>query len=277
MNQKNLYVLPILLCMFQTTTLFGQDKEGKKIFETRCASCHSGYIPEARLKENFFKKDNQLLHLKAPTINMLVYGIMRGPKKIGEPGDAEMRQAEIEAYLQEYLEEPEAGESLLSPAIGRYFHTPHPVIKLDENALAHLTKYLMHYAAEHQRGDGKVLKRHFDGAFDLPALLAEAKRSGKTLIVEVSSPLCHYCRKMDREVLNDPEIRRMLQEHFIFAELNVRSTRLPARLAQAYQHITPSFFFLSPEGKLLHSYPGSWTKTDFVLILRENLPGVEKH
>lgn len=274
MNRKNLFVFPILLLLL-TVSLFGNYEEGKKIFAAECSSCHRGYIPEQRLKENFFKAKNRLLNLKAPTVNMLVYGIMRGPKKIGDPEDPEMRQIEIEEYLRDYLEHPDERQTLLSPAINRYFETTHPRVKLDDEALANLAQYFMHYSEDHH-GKPKPLKRHFEGTLDLQTLLAEAKQSGKTLIVEASSPTCHYCKKMDREVLSDPEIQRMLRKNFIFAEVNIRRSKLPPKLVKAYQHITPSFFFLSPEGKLLHSYPGSWTKTDFVSILRENLPKVRR-
>ncbi len=269
MNRKNLFTSPVLLLLL-TVSLFGDYKEGERLFASQCSSCHSGYIPERQLKENFFKAKNRLLNLKAPTVNMLVYGIMRGPKKIGDPEDPEMRRIEIEEFLREYLEHPEERQTLLSPEINRYFDTTHPLIRLDDDALANLAQYLMHYSGD-RHGRTKPLKRHYDGSFDLKRLQAEAKRSGKILIVEASSPTCHYCKKMDREVLSDPEIRRMLRKDFILAEVNVRTTRLPRKLAKAYQHITPSFFFLSPGGELLSSYPGSWTQSDFASILRENL------
>ena len=116
-------------------------------------------------------------------------------------------------------------------------------------------------------------RRQLAKASDLAGLLEEAKRSGKVLIVELSSPHCHYCKKMDRDVFADPEIRRMLARDFILAVLNVEETTLPPVLEKAYRHITPSFFFLSPEGALIASYPGSWTKADFASILRENRRG----
>jgi len=275
MNRKLFFPLPIALLLLLTVSLFGGVKEGERLFAAQCSSCHSGYIPEARLKENFFKAQNRLLHLKAPTVNMLVYGLMRGPKKIGDPEDPEMRQIEIEEYLRDCLQDSEETDRLLSPAIYRYFKPTHLVIRLDDEALENLADYLMYYREDRSPASGPI-KRHYNGAFDLNALLKEAKESGKILIVEVSSPTCHYCKKMDREVLSDPSIRRRLQKDFILTDLNIRTTTLPPRLAGIYRHITPSFFFLAPDGTLLSHYPGSWTKSDFATILRENLHRVSR-
>ncbi len=42
---------------------------------------------------------------------------------------------------------------------------------------------------------------------------------------------------------------------------------LPFNLQKVYQKITPSFFILNSDGKLLKHYPGSWRKGDFIRIL----------
>ena len=270
MNRNPLFLLPVTLLLLLTVSLFGGFKEGKRLFAVKCSSCHGGYIPEAQLKENFFKAKNRLLHLKAPTVNMLAYGLTKGPKNIGDSHDPEMRRIEIEEYLRDLLKGSGEVDRLLSPPIYRYFQSTHPTFKLEDEALANLAEYLKHYPEDRAATSGPI-KQHFDGSFDLEKLQNEARHSGKILIVEASSPTCHYCKKMEREVLDDPDIRRMLRKDFILAEVNVRSAGLPKKLAKAYRHITPSFFFLSPEGKLLSSFPGSWTKSDFETILRENL------
>ncbi len=41
--------------------------EGKEVYEKKCASCHPGYIPMSKLKENFQDYNNTLLKLTAPT------------------------------------------------------------------------------------------------------------------------------------------------------------------------------------------------------------------
>ena len=245
--------------------------EGKKLFEAKCASCHPGYISADRIKENFFEKENKLLNLKAPTVNMLAWAITEGPRKIGDPGDAEMRQAEVEEYLREVLEHPEEIESVCDANVKRYYQGKQPVIRLTDAELADLAAYLLEYKAHRQAKEPPV-KRRLGKGFDAKQLLAEAKRSGKVLIIEASSPHCHYCKKMDREVIQTPEIRRRLQKGFILAEVDVEESRLPLGLDKVYRKITPSFFFLSPDGTLLAHFPGSWTRSDFARMLEQYAP-----
>ena len=276
MRQKTPGLSAAVSLFFFAVSLWGGFEEGEKIFSQKCSSCHAGYIPVERIKENFFSEKNRLLRLKAPTINMLTYAILRGPKKVGDPEDPEMRQVEIEEYLRSYLEHPDRSESICDPTVMNYYEMKRPIRGLSDGDLKNLAVFFMEFDRRRLPSQGEM-KRHLKGDLDLQKLLAEAKRSGKILIIEAGSPSCHYCKKMDREVLNDPEIRSMIQKDFIFAEVDVGSTRLPRKLAKAYRQITPSFFFLSPEGELLNSYPGSWTKADFASILRENRPrGIRK-
>ncbi len=245
--------------------------EGKRLFEAKCASCHTGYISADRIKENFFEKENRLLNLKAPTVNMLAWAVTEGPRNIGDPEDAEMRRAEVEEYLREVLEHPDQIESICDADVRRYYRGKQPVIRLTDAELADLAAYLMEYKAHRRAGEAPV-KRHLGKNFDANRLLAEAEKSGKILIIEASSPHCHYCKKMDREVIQTSEIRRILQKGFILAEVNVEESRLPFGLDKVYRKITPSFFFLSPDGTLLAHVPGSWTRNDFARMLEQYAP-----
>ena len=246
--------------------------EGKKVFEKRCASCHVGYISADRIKENFFEKQNRLLNLKAPTVNMLAWAIMEGPRKIGDPEDPELRQAEIEEYLREVLEHPDQKESICDKTVMGYYADRQPVIKLSDQELADLAAYLMEYK-KHRLARAPKVKRTLGKAMEIDGILAEAKEQGKNIIIEASSPTCHYCKKMEREVIDTPEIRNKLRKNFILVEVNVDTTRLPLGTDKVYQKITPSFFFLTPEGKLLDHFPGSWNKHDFSMMLDAYAPG----
>ena len=263
--------LPLSLTLTLSLPLRAGYSEGAKIFRAKCSSCHSGYISPDKIKENFFQKENRLLRLKAPTVNMLAWAIMEGPRKIGDPSDPEMRQAEIEEYLREVLEHPEQAESICDETVMRYYRERQPVIRLSDEELADLALYLMEYKKHHQ-AQTPPMKRTLNKEMDIQKLLKEAQRSGKVIIIEASSPGCHYCKKMEREVIQTSEIRERLSRDFILAELNVDTQRLPLGLEKVYQKITPSFFFLSPEGKLLAHFPGSWSRRDFAEMLRRYAP-----
>ena len=48
------------------------------------------------------------------------------------------------------------------------------------------------------------------------------------------------------------------------------SSSLPFNLQKEYKRITPSFFFINSNKKLLSQYPGAWKKDDFLKLLMDN-------
>ena len=246
---------------------------GKAIFNEECRHCHIGHIPADRLKKNFFEMNNTLLNLTAPTVNMLAYAIMDGPKKIGDPSDPEMRQAEIEEYLKEMLEHPDRDNSICDPTVMKHYAMKRPLSHpLSDDEYAALARFFMEYKsrrlAENRTGNRLRKLEEFS---DERSILSEAKRRKRHIIIEAESPQCHYCRKMEREVIESLEVRKVLDRNYLMIRVNVERSQLPFGLKKVYRHITPSFFILDSEGHLLSHYPGSWKKDDFLQILRENL------
>jgi thioredoxin-related protein len=76
---------------------------------------------------------------------------------------------------------------------------------------------------------------------------------------------------MDREVLGLPDIKKQIDKNFIYIKNDMDESTLPFGLQKVYKKITPTFFIVSKEGKYIKQYPGSWTKSDFQEILKENL------
>ncbi len=263
-------VLTILL--FSVLSLSASYKQGKEIFSKYCSKCHKGYIPADTIKDNFFNKDNKLLNLDAPTENMLAYAIMDGPKRVGDPTDKEMQQAEIEEYLKEYLYHPDPDSSICDNHVMKYYDIKKPFdINLSDEDFANLAQFFMEYKKErlkHTKAVIKVLSRDYDEK----KILKDAKESKKAVIIEATSPTCYYCKKMKREVIDSKDIKDILSKNYILVEVNVDRSKLPFNLKKEYKHITPSFFFLSSSGEFIASYPGSWNKSDFKMILNEHKP-----
>ncbi|WP_456430780.1 thioredoxin family protein [Nitratifractor sp.] len=248
--------------------------QGKRIFAERCSSCHGSYIDPATIKKNFFEMNNTLLHLKAPTVNMLVYAITKGSKKVGDPSDKEMRADEVAAYLQDYLTHPDRRESICDPTVMEYYATKKPIRGLDEKDYEALAHYFLRYNARRTAAAGSsekpaVATANLHNVTDERRLLEQARKGGRILLIEAMSSYCHYCVAMDRSVFPDPEISRLLASHFLFDQIDIHRARLPFGLRKVYRHLTPSFFFLDSRGRLLAHYPGSWTRDDFLKILKE--------
>ena len=106
---------------------------------------------------------------------------------------------------------------------------------------------------------------------DETLILEKAQKQNKKIIVYATSKSCYFCKKMDRDVLNLMEIKNKIDENYVYMKIDVDETKLPFELRNVYKNITPSFFIVSKEGNYIKQYPGSWTKNDFLEILKENI------
>jgi len=267
---KYLLSLSLFSLLFASGMQADAFAEGKAVFEAKCSSCHAGHIPAEKLKENFFEKQNSLLKLKAPSVNMIAYAIMDSPKHIGDPTDPEMQQMEIEEYLKDALYAPKKENSICDENIAKYYAKKESMkgkVSLEEiTALSH---YFMGYKKAWLKAHPKK-KRILSESYKEKDLLEDAIKENKRIIIEASSSTCHFCKKMKREVLDTKQIQENINKDFIFIEIDIDKMELPFGLKKAFQGITPTFFFLSKEGKLLNHYPGSWNSRDWNLILQEN-------
>lgn len=244
-------------------------KEGKALFEKKCSSCHGKYVSLDTLKINFFEKKNKMLNIEIPTENMLVYAIMRSAKKIGDPEDEDMREIEIEEFLKSYLEKPERHNTVCDDSLMKYYKKKEPMKISDEEATL-LTSYIMNYDEERLKKFGakkKVLKENYKEE----DIIKEARKEDKLIMVYATSKTCYFCKKMEAEVLQDTDVQKAMKKNYLFYEIDVDFIKLPFNLKRKYKGITPTFFVLTQDGEFLNSYPGSWNKSDFFLIMKENL------
>ena len=266
MIKKGLF---LLFYIFFVIDLNADFKEGEKLFKDKCASCHKSYISFKKLKENFFERNNTLLNLTIPTENMLAWAIMESSKKIGDPDDQDMRPIEIEEYLKNYLANPDINDSICDEHILKYYKKKEPMVISDEEAEL-LVQYFMGYKENRLKNNPspvKVLTKNYNEK----EILDKASKEGKQIIVFATSQTCYFCKKMKKEVLSLTEVDEAINEDFIFLEVDVDFVTLPFNLKKHFKGMTPTFFFLTTGGELLHTYPGAWVKKDFLQILKENL------
>lgn len=257
----------LLFCLFLFVNLNASFKDGAFIFKNKCSSCHGDFIEINTLKENFFEKNNKLLNLKAPTVNMLAYAIMDSPKKVGDPEDVEMRALEIESYLKSYLEKPDRFNSICDEHILQFYDIKKPVSGLSNEDYTNLAIFFMEYKNNSvQTSKNKELLSN-----DETTILKKAQKENKQIIVYAFSKTCYFCKKMDKEVLSLAEVKKKIDENYVYMKVDVDETKLPFELQKVYKEITPTFFILSKDGTYIKQYPGSWTKSDFLEILKENL------
>ena len=244
--------LMILFCVM----LFAN--QGKDLFESKCVSCHTLFIPMSKLKENFLDHNNTLLKLKAPTLNQLSY---RLKQRIGDRhGDEDMHRMEVTAFMADYVIHPDKDKSVCLEDVMQHFDTmPSLKGKVTEDELEEIGTYLYDFDNEVIKDKG-VKYEGFDKA------LQRAKAEDKIIMIKAMSKGCHFCRKMDREVMIEKEIIAAIEKDFIPVSIDVSIHALPLNLkAEA----TPSFIFIDKNAKVLLNVPGAWGKIDFIELLKE--------
>lgn len=259
----------LLFTCFLTVNLYADFKEGKKLFEEKCSSCHKEYISFKKLKENFFQRNNTLLNLTIPTENMLAWAMMDSSKKIGNPDDPDMRGIEIEEYLKEYLANPDISNSICDQTALKYYIKKEPMKISDEEATL-LSEYFMGYKEDRLKRIPKATKV-LSKNYDEKKLIEEAKKEGKHIIVYATSQTCYFCKKMEKEVLSLNDVQNIMNEDYLFIKVDVDFVSLPFNLKKHFKGMTPTFFVLTNDADILNIYPGAWVKTDFLEILKENL------
>jgi len=261
-------IITALVLLSLSSNLNADYKTGKKIFKQKCSSCHLGRISGEILKKNFYEKNNTMLNLGAPTVNMLAFFLTRAPKHIGDTSDPQMQKLEVADFMESYLYKPNRKNSIIEQKFLKYFTTKKSMKGIvSEKEINNIADYLVEYKKRRVVHNEKSTLKHMN----TKEMIQTAKQKNKIILVEAFSKTCYYCKKMDKEVFSLPIVKNAIFKNFIFVRVDIDKTKLPLGLDKRYKHMTPTFFTLSPNGKFKHMYPGAWTKDDFLLILKENL------
>ena len=121
-----------------------------------------------------------------------------------------------------------------------------------------------------------------DGAADVAYATSLAKQQGKRVIVDVGGEWCVWCHIMDRFIAPNPEIRALIDTHYIWLKVNFSKENENAALLGRWPKVEgyPHLFVLDASGKLLHSQDTgkleagkSYDKQKFIDMLRKWAPG----
>ena len=240
-------LLTLLLCA----------KDGKALFAKHCLPCHQLFAPMSKLKKNF-DHNNTILNLKAPTLNQLSY---RLKKRIGDPkGDKEMHRMEVTAFMSDYVNDPDKQKSVCLEEVIKHFDTmPSLKGKVTEDELEEIGVYLYDF-------DKKIIEEKSVKYEGFEKALQRAKKEHKIIMIEAMSEDCHYCRKMEREVMIEDDVVKALQKDFIPVMIDIQKNRLPLDLKT---ELTPTFIFVDENAFVLLNVPGAWSKEDFLEMLKE--------
>lgn len=127
----------------------------------------------------------------------------------------------------------------------------------------------------------------YSQTFRLDDALKNAKQENKKIIVDVYTDWCLWCKKMKKDVYNNTEVKKMINENFIYVRLNAEGNDknkyngkiyTDSELAELFQ-VTgfPTTVFLTSDGNVIEflydgvkmlNFPGYITKDEFLKIIQ---------
>ena len=94
-----------------------------------------------------------------------------------------------------------------------------------------------------------------DAEQDIDDGVAEAKRSGRKVLLDVGGEWCVWCKKLDQFFDDNQDVAAFLHENFVLVKVNFSPENENERVLSRYPEIPgfPHFFVLDDSGELLRS------------------------
>ena len=94
-----------------------------------------------------------------------------------------------------------------------------------------------------------------DAAADIRLALAEAKKSGRRVILDVGGEWCGWCHTLDRYFVEHKDLTELRDKHYVWLKVNYSAENKNEAVIATYGTIQsyPWLFVLEQDGKLLSS------------------------
>ena len=94
-----------------------------------------------------------------------------------------------------------------------------------------------------------------DAVSDIDAAIAEARKAGKRIILDVGGDWCPWCRALDTLFQEHPDLLNLRDQNFITVPVYYDSGNKNQKALSPYSKVLgiPHFFVLDSDGTLLHS------------------------
>ena len=106
---------------------------------------------------------------------------------------------------------------------------------------------------------------------------AEAKKTGKKMMIDVYTDWCGWCKKMDKDTYSDGTITDYLNQKYVAIKINAESAGKLEYRGKSYteQNLAaafgvngyPSIIFLTRDGEPITVYPGYADPSKFKVVL----------
>jgi len=120
-----------------------------------------------------------------------------------------------------------------------------------------------------------------DAAADLQLAMAEARHSGRRIVLDVGGEWCPWCHRMDAFLHDDAQLHALRDAGYVWMKVNYSEENENAAFLSRFPEVKgyPHLFVLDADGKLLHSqFTGaleagkSYDRDKFVAFLKAWMP-----
>jgi thioredoxin-related protein len=82
-----------------------------------------------------------------------------------------------------------------------------------------------------------------------------AKTTGRRVLVDVGGQWCGWCRKLDRFIASQPQIKTVIESHYVWLKVNYSAENRNTTVLSKWPKVRgfPYLLVLDSDGKLLHS------------------------
>jgi len=91
------------------------------------------------------------------------------------------------------------------------------------------------------------------------------KQNSKIIMIDAVRTHCRYCVKMQKNVFDNKDMQKYLQNRFIMVKIDLDMDDMPLEIDVK---MTPSFYFIDKNHKVIKMFPGSWSIEDFKTLTK---------
>lgn len=93
---------------------------------------------------------------------------------------------------------------------------------------------------------------------------AKAQKEDKIIYALITSETCRWCRKLESTTLEEERVIEKVNSKYSAVALTRGKDEYPPCLKAP---MVPMSYFLTPEGRVLYSVPGYWSKEDYLSMM----------
>lgn len=107
------------------------------------------------------------------------------------------------------------------------------------------------------------------GTLTLTEAVQQAQASNKLVLADLSAVWCPSCRKLDKQVLSQPEVKAAIEQSFVFTRIEYDSAQGEAFMQRFDVSGFPTLLVLDDKGDKLVQLPLTFDPTKFKSLLQQ--------